>query len=758
MWRLARDLAPSILPATVGRVATLRRNPPIAPRASSATPGGTTVREDWAIVGAAGCALAASFGFGIGPRGGPVWCVENRGTQKSEEVGEPQIAGPPPQACGATDVQPPAAKQPAEVGAKPSSSEPGTANDNPTARTPSTATDPAKRSTPQKRRNPREMTKMERKTAPRRCDSGSDDGDSSNEPSASDRLPAKSGPLGDFFAQQSEPYTGPFKKVNPGDRHRAVMITWSDTKKGQYRRPSSREEFLRLLGNAMGRVQQEKCPSGPDTVNLKQCRIAVFQELHADFTDHLHSIVVFPKRTRVGSHIGESLLRDRIAVDVRGPVGKSGRSPAEERFLTYCMSVSEEKWLVDPAPLLYNMEIPLSISDAAGRAYTRLSKKPATLDGLYCYLIQNPSIVTPALLGAAINAECADRNKHKYHHLPYTRLRLLASKLGRSFAEEFQGQLNRIRAQLIQPDTPYFRYFEDAAQSKCACSEAGRLRKLLQAGINFHDEKEYYDPLRPYRSSRSHLGAYYAHLVGDTFPARQQSLCVIGAMGSGKSVVASQHLAVFPQDGRCDLRAAFVFKPTLDDTFPFTGISPLAKFVDLNDFRTSLAGFSPSTVLNLGEFAETKLAQKSGAPVEVRARLCISANYFAANGKWKDEDVDAMIGQKGRVFGGPIVWKHPLPDHTTCGTCRNCSSQFMKWCMEAAPGSLTSAATGPPPVVPTAAPSADPSNVYPTSPTQPAPRGKASWSPFDEEGDFFALCNSDEYADDMYLDDAAAFE
>ena len=96
---------------------------------------------------------------------------------------------------------------------------------------------------------------------------------------------------------------------------------------------------------------------------MPRCR---FRELRADFTDHLHSIEVPPSRAGVGSHIGVPLLRGRSAVDARGPEGKSGRGPAEERFLTYCMSLSDEKWLAGPEAILYNKEIRRALATQPG--------------------------------------------------------------------------------------------------------------------------------------------------------------------------------------------------------------------------------------------------------------------------------------------------------------------------------------------------------------------------------------------------------
>ena len=487
--------------------------------------------------------------------------------------------------------------------------------------------------------------------------------------------------FGDFLVANSQTYTGQFRRVEPGERHAAVLVTWSHTEKRLA--PTSREDGLRRLGSALEAIKAEK---GSD-VELESCKFAVFLEPHMSGRPHLHIACEFPSKSTLPSHIGEYLLRENVCVDVRafaGGKGAGGAMPILARMLNYCAVPTEEKWLVDTAPLLYNLEIPVKIADAADKAARRLAKKPASLDDLYNFLSGRPDIRTPTALDALLNAEIAKQGEHKHYHLPYTRLRLLASKLGQAFPAEFAAQYNRLLALAVGGDVPYATFFKQACSSACVCSGPGRLCSLLRSGVSFHDEKEYYGPLAEYKSSREHLGAYYSCLVGDCFPARQQCLVLCGEMGSGKTAVAQQHLRIYPSDGTHDFQRAFVFKPALGDTFPFTGIPPMAKFVDFNDFRTTLDGIPPSTLLNLAEHAPCKVPQKGGSPVTVTSRVVISANYIAPGGQWKREDIDALLGAKGRTFGGPITWKHPLQTHSHCGDCRRCSADFMTWCMEGA--------------------------------------------------------------------------
>ena len=121
--------------------------------------------------------------------------------------------------------------------------------------------------------------------------------------------------------------------------------------------------------------------------------------------------------------------------------------------------------------------------------------------------------------------------------------------------------------------------------------------------------------------------------------------------------------------------------------------------------------------------------------MELRARLVITANYFEAKGKWRQDDVDALIGPNGRCFGGPIVWKHPLPKQQSCPNCRKCTSAFMQWCIDGA------APTPAPPVANRdrfpAANSKQGDAMFAPKPESPAQATSndfvSDWDPFSEE-------------------------
>ena len=65
--------------------------------------------------------------------------------------------------------------------------------------------------------------------------------------------------MGDSFLNESEQDDGPFRKVKPGDRPKSILITWSDTKKGEYRRPSTKQEFMKIVGDVLEEAQDTKC-------------------------------------------------------------------------------------------------------------------------------------------------------------------------------------------------------------------------------------------------------------------------------------------------------------------------------------------------------------------------------------------------------------------------------------------------------------------------------------------------------------------
>ena len=107
----------------------------------------------------------------------------------------------------------------------------------------------------------------------------------------------------------------------------------------------------------------------------------------------------------------------------------------------------------------------------------------------------------------------------------------------------------------------------------------------------------------------------------------------------------------------------------------------MAKFVDINHFRTSPDSVSTTTLLNLAGGEDAKVPQKSGKPRTINARLVLAANYLAESPNRKKDDVDALMGDGGRTFGGRIRWAHPLPPQEETNRRRSRSAQFMEWRM-----------------------------------------------------------------------------
>ena len=99
----------------------------------------------------------------------------------------------------------------------------------------------------------------------------------------------------------------------------------------------------------------------------------------------------------------------------------------------------------------------------------------------------------------------------------------------------------------------------------------------------------------------------------------------------------------------------------MGDTFSSAGVSTMAKFIDLNDSRTSLDSVSATSLLNLAVGAYAKVQQKSGPPRTINARIVPTANYPPGTHRWKKDDIDALMKNGGRTFGDPIRWSRPLP-------------------------------------------------------------------------------------------------
>ena len=106
--------------------------------------------------------------------------------------------------------------------------------------------------------------------------------------------------------------------------------------------------------------------------------------------------------------------------------------------------------MVDPAPLLYNCEIPIHITDAADKAKKKLIRKSATPDDLFDFLESRPEIKMPSDIDRLVSQEISRKDAHEYYHIPFARLRLLASKRGKEFPSDlliaFEQDQRPIRA------------------------------------------------------------------------------------------------------------------------------------------------------------------------------------------------------------------------------------------------------------------------------------------------------------------------
>jgi hypothetical protein len=194
--------------------------------------------------------------------------------------------------------------------------------------------------------------------------------------------------LGDLFAGGSAEYEGPYRRIREGERTDSAMITWSHS--GKHTAPTTKADFMRRIGERLEDVQAKHLAGLGAKMDMAACRIAIFEELHADLSKHFHAIVAFPGKSRAGSYLEKSFFSTGVAVHVRTHSSKGGSSSSADRFLAYCMSITEEKWLVDANPLLYRMEVPEKIASNLDRSYSKMAKRPATLDNLYAFLKAHP--------------------------------------------------------------------------------------------------------------------------------------------------------------------------------------------------------------------------------------------------------------------------------------------------------------------------------------------------------------------------------
>ena len=84
---------------------------------------------------------------------------------------------------------------------------------------------------------------------------------------------------GEFMVANASQYAGQFKKVEPGARAKTVLVTWSRSKTRLS--PTTREDGLKRLGDALGQISQEKFKGDTNgAIDVKQVSLAVFLEPH----------------------------------------------------------------------------------------------------------------------------------------------------------------------------------------------------------------------------------------------------------------------------------------------------------------------------------------------------------------------------------------------------------------------------------------------------------------------------------------------
>ena len=89
--------------------------------------------------------------------------------------------------------------------------------------------------------------------------------------------------------------------------------------------------------------------------------LAVFEEPHSDGSVHHHAYLGFSDKTAIIALLVPELQTDKLNIEVQVPNLSPGRTPHKVRILRYLCVPTDDKPIVDTAPLLFNMELPAEV-------------------------------------------------------------------------------------------------------------------------------------------------------------------------------------------------------------------------------------------------------------------------------------------------------------------------------------------------------------------------------------------------------------
>ena len=467
------------------------------------------------------------------------------------------------------------------------------------------------------------------------------------------------------------------------DRAKVGFITWSCPKaSGYWLNPGgvTHAEFAQKIGEAWGRLEAKRPVLGEESDQSAGSgdpeaapAVAVFREHHKDGGVHYHAALVLPQKSRLWHGLRDELRSLQVACYVTVPVGRS--DVGLKTMLRYCAVPTITKHEVDREPYLTGnfgsaAKCWPGITDEAAKAWARLKSRPAGEEEVRRFLWGMPNLGSWADVATYVDTQLAKSPDS----VEWCRLSHYLSKAGgRAGRDAITAMLERRdNVQCVEENKKTFAEFlGEAAQSPCICGPGSELAvaKAFVNTVQFHDEVEN-------AGARALFGRFVQGLFEDKFQDREQTLCVIGVPGTGKSTAVNPFLTILPRRR--------VYRPSYDNKFPYSELKPHHLMISYQEFRLT-DQWQPSTVLLMLERpTDVRLDRKceKAFTIQTPPRGVMTTNYLTPSGKWKDRDVQAVMDRVTKTY-----WNAPLPQTARKNTtvnpleskCKRCAAHFLCW-------------------------------------------------------------------------------
>ena len=468
------------------------------------------------------------------------------------------------------------------------------------------------------------------------------------------------------------------------DRTRVGFITWSSPKsEGHWLQPGnfSHREFAQKIGEAWDRMEAAKTggPAEDGEASIGSgdpdaaAAVAVFKEHHKDGGVHYHAALVVPRKSQLWHGLRDELRLLRLACHVTVPSGRS--DSGLKAMLRYCAIPTVTKHGVDKEPYLTTnfgtaAKCWPSIAEEAAKAWARVKGRPAGDEEVRQFIWDRPDLCSWDDVTTFVDTQLvADPDNVKWSRLSHY-LSKAGGRAGRDAISAMMERRDNVFCEKENKKT-YAEFLGEAVRESCVCGTGHELAlaKALVHTVLFHDAVEN-------AGTRCLFGRFVQGLYDDKFQDREQTLCIIGAPGTGKSTVINPFLNILPRRR--------VYTPCYDSKFPYSELRPHHLLISYQEFRCS-DQWQPSTVLLMLERSSDVRLDKKGEKATVLRcppRGVMTTNYLTPSGKWKERDIQGVMDRMSKTY-----WNVPLPQDARKNAdinvleskCKRCSAHFLCW-------------------------------------------------------------------------------